>query len=62
MICNKKNIFLIFSILYLLLINKDIFIDTFHGIKLAGELIDDQRDSSERPLVNDLDDFEVIQL
>ena len=62
MICNKKNIFLIFSILYLLLINKDIFIDTFHGIQLAGELIDDQKDFSERPLVNDLDDFEVIQL
>jgi hypothetical protein len=41
MVSQEEDVFLIFSVLDLLLINQDIFIDSFHGVQLARELVHD---------------------
>lgn len=55
-----EDVLFVLGILDLLLINKNIFVDPLHRVKLATVLIDHQEHLAERPFIYDLHNFEVI--
>jgi hypothetical protein len=57
----EENIFLVFSVLNLFLINEDIFVDSLHSIELTSILVGYQKNLSKRPLVDDFNDLEISE-
>ena len=58
----EKNVLLIFDILNLLLLKKQVLVDTLHGVHLAHLAVRDEEDFAEAALVDHLADLEVLQV
>jgi hypothetical protein len=57
----KEYFFLVFGVLYLLLIDKYIFIDSLHGIQFSIKMIHNEKDFAERTFINDLPYLEIFK-
>jgi hypothetical protein len=61
MLCLKQNVFFILNVSDLLLLDKDVLVDTLHGIHSPCFLINYEVHFSERALVDDSLNLEIIQ-
>ena len=62
MICLEENVLLILDVLNLFLLQEQVFVDALHRVHFSHLAIVDKENLSEAAFVNDLADFEVLQI
>ena len=53
MLCLEQNVFLVFDILHLFLLEEQVLVDALHSVHLAHLAIGNEEDLAEAALIND---------
>ena len=62
MIRLEQNVFLVFYVLHLLLLEKEFLVDSLHGVHLSHLAVRDEENFSKAALVDHFDDLEIVKV